>query len=76
MPPTQLRPTGRGMPRPYILLPTLPIPHPTHHVLRTFRITHGSRLTVHKLLSNILYISNMIFCSVQLFREQFNFLVI
>ncbi|GMU25785.1 MAG: hypothetical protein AMXMBFR16_06900 [Candidatus Uhrbacteria bacterium] len=31
-PPTQLRPTGRGMPRPYILLPT---PYFLFRILRT-----------------------------------------
>lgn len=51
--PTQLRPTGRDMPRPYIPLPTLPIPHPTHHAYVFFshpaqpayRMAQGSWLT-------------------------------
>ena len=59
--PTQLRPTGRDMPRPYIPLPTLPIPHPTHHAYVFFshpaqpayRMAQGSWLTrppLHSLL--------------------------
>lgn len=37
------------MPRPYILLPTLPIPHPMHHVLRTPRIPHTAHHIPHAL---------------------------
>ncbi|RIL00482.1 hypothetical protein DCC77_02865 [Candidatus Uhrbacteria bacterium] len=48
--PTQLRPTGRGMPRPTSYSP-LPIPHPTHHAYVLFshpatRIPYGARLRI------------------------------